>query len=68
MVHHSVISVQQPEWTIAFDSDAATAQASRKEVIAASATSARRIYAYHFPVPGMGKFEQMGDHYMWKAE
>ncbi|MEQ1580855.1 MAG: MBL fold metallo-hydrolase [Steroidobacteraceae bacterium] len=68
MVHHSVISVQQPDWTIAFDSDAATAQATRKEVIAASATSAQRVYAYHFPVPGMGKFEQMGDHYMWKAE
>jgi glyoxylase-like metal-dependent hydrolase (beta-lactamase superfamily II) len=68
MVHHSVISVQQPDWTIAFDADAPTAQASRKEVIASSAAGSQRIYAYHFPFPGTGKFEQMGDHYMWKAE
>jgi glyoxylase-like metal-dependent hydrolase (beta-lactamase superfamily II) len=68
MVHHSVISVQQPDWTIAFDGDAAAAQASRKEVIAASAASGQRIYAYHFPFPGTGKFEAQGDHFAWKAE
>lgn len=68
MVHHNVISVQQPDWTIAFDADAATAQASRKEVIAASAASGQRIYAYHFPFPGTGKFEAQGDHFVWKAE
>lgn len=68
MAHHSVVSVQRPDWTIAFDGDAPTAQASRKEVIAASAASGQRVYAVHFPYPGIGKFEQMGDHYMWKAE
>jgi hypothetical protein len=60
--------VQRPDWTIAFDSDAPTAQATRKEVIAAAAASGQRVYAVHFPYPGLGKFEQMGDHYMWKAE
>jgi len=68
MVHHSVISVQQPDWTIAFDGDAPTAQASRKEVIASSAASGQRVFAYHFPFPGVGKFTQDGDHYVWTAE
>ncbi len=68
MVHHSIISVQQPDWTIAFDGDAAVAQASRKEFIASAAASGQRIYAVHFPFPGLGKFESQGDHYVWTAE
>jgi len=67
-MHHSVISVQQPDWTIAFDGDAPTAQASRKEVIANSAASGQRVYAVHFPFPGLGKFQQQGDKYVWVAE
>jgi glyoxylase-like metal-dependent hydrolase (beta-lactamase superfamily II) len=68
MAHHSVISVQQPDWTIAFDGDAAAAQASRKDVIASAATSGARIYAPHFPFPGLGKFEKKGEVYVWTAE
>jgi len=68
MAHHSVISVQQPDWTIAFDSDAPTAQASRKETIAAAAASGQRIYAPHFPFPGLGKFTAKDGGYVWTAE
>lgn len=68
MAHHSVISVQQPDWTIAFDGDAATAQASRKELIASAAASGQRVYAPHFPFPGLGKFEQKDGVYVWTAE
>jgi len=67
MAHHSVISVQQPDWTIAFDGDAKTAQASRKAVIESSAASGQKIYAVHFPFPGIGKFEKQGDKYVWVA-
>lgn len=68
--HHSVISVQQPDWTIQFDSDAPTAQASRKQMIADAAASGQRIYAVHFPFPGLGKFtaNAAGDGYVWTAE
>jgi len=68
MAHHSVISVQQPDWTIAFDGDAPTAQASRKETIAAAAASDQRIYAPHFPFPGLGKFTAKDGGYVWTAE
>lgn len=67
-MHHYVISVQQPDWTIAYDGDAPTAQASRKEVIANSAASGQRVYAVHFPFPGLGKFQQQGEKYVWVAE
>lgn len=67
-MHHSVISVQQPDWTIAFDGDAATAQASRKALIEDSAAKGQRIFAVHFPFPGLGKFEKQGDKFVWVAE
>lgn len=66
--HHSVISVQQPDWTIAFDGDAPTAQTSRKDVIASAAAAGQRIYAPHFPFPGLGRFEQKDGGYVWTPE
>ena len=67
-MHHSVISVQKPDWTIAFDGDAPTAQASRKALIESSAAAGQRVYAVHFPYPGLGKFEKQGDKFVWVAE
>jgi glyoxylase-like metal-dependent hydrolase (beta-lactamase superfamily II) len=67
-MHHYVISVQQPDWTIQFDGDAPTAQASRKAVLESSAASGQRIFAVHFPFPGLGKFEKQGDKFVWVAE
>jgi glyoxylase-like metal-dependent hydrolase (beta-lactamase superfamily II) len=67
-MHHYVVSVQRPDWTIAFDGDAPTAQKSRSELIAQSAANKQRIYAVHFPYPGVGRFEQRGDGYVWVAE
>jgi glyoxylase-like metal-dependent hydrolase (beta-lactamase superfamily II) len=67
-MHHFVVSVQQPDWTIAYDGDAPTAQASRKEVIVNAATSGQRIYAVHFPFPGLGRFMKQDDKYVWVPE
>jgi glyoxylase-like metal-dependent hydrolase (beta-lactamase superfamily II) len=67
-MHHSVISVQQPDWTIAFDGDAPTAQASRKALLDSAAGTGQRVYAVHFPFPGLGKFTKTGDVVTWTAE
>jgi len=67
-MHHYVISVQQPEWTVSFDTDAATGQKNRLDVLARSAESGQRIYAVHFPYPGVGKFEHRGEGYVWVPE
>jgi len=68
MAHHSVISVQRPDWTIAFDGDAPTAQASRKRFLEEWAASGQRIFAPHFPFPGIGKVEKQGEAIVWVAE
>ena len=68
MAHHYIVSVQEPDWTIQFDGDAPTAQASRKQVIADKAAAGQRIYAVHFPFPGLGKFSQQGERYVWTPE
>ena len=65
--HHFVISVRRPDWTIAFDGDAPTAQASRKALLTRSAASGQLIYAYHFPFPGVGKVTGSEGAYSWSA-
>jgi glyoxylase-like metal-dependent hydrolase (beta-lactamase superfamily II) len=66
--HSHVISVRKPEWPNSFDGDQATAAASRKALIESSAASGQRIYAVHFPFPGLGRIEKRGNTYAWVAE
>jgi len=66
--HHSVISVQRPDWTIQFDGDAPTAQASRRETLRRASAENLRIFSPHFPFPGLGRFRSEGDGYVWVAD
>lgn len=65
--HHFVVSVRRPDWTIAFDADPGTAQASRKALLARSAASGQLLYAFHFPFPGVGKVTGSERAYSWVA-
>jgi glyoxylase-like metal-dependent hydrolase (beta-lactamase superfamily II) len=67
-MHHYIVSVQKPEWIISFDGDGKTGAASRATLISDSAASGQRIYAVHFPFPGLGKFEAKGEGFVWVAE
>lgn len=67
-MHHFVVSVQRPDWTIAFDGDAPTAEADRKALLARSAESGQRIYAVHFPFPGLGRIEGDNNGFVWVPE
>ncbi|MDQ2640834.1 MAG: MBL fold metallo-hydrolase [Pseudomonadota bacterium] len=67
-MHHHVVSVQKPEWPIAFDTDAAAAAASRATLLGELATSGQRVYAVHFPFPGLGRIEKRGEGFAWVAE
>lgn len=66
--HHYIVSVQRPTWTISFDGDPPTAEASRAELIERAAESGERIYAVHFPFPGVGRFTRSGDEIVWTPE
>jgi glyoxylase-like metal-dependent hydrolase (beta-lactamase superfamily II) len=67
-MHHSVISVQKPDWTMGFDGDQAAGKASRVALIDQLAASGQRVYAVHFPFPGLGKMQKQGDGVVWVAE
>lgn len=66
--HHSVISVGKPEWTIDYDGDAAAAQASRRNFLQRAAAENLRLYAVHFPYPGLGRVKAQGEGFVWVPE
>jgi glyoxylase-like metal-dependent hydrolase (beta-lactamase superfamily II) len=69
VAHHSIISVQRPDWTITFDGDAKAAEAMRLQTLAALAADNARVYAVHFPFPGNGRVVAQGDgSFIWQAE
>ena len=54
---------------IPFDTDKEVSASSRAALIARSASSGQRIYAVHFPFPGVGKIAQdKGGGYTWVPE
>lgn len=67
-MHHSVISVQRPDWTIQFDGRADVAEASRRALLERAATENLRLYVVHFPYPGLGRIERRADDFVWVAE
>jgi glyoxylase-like metal-dependent hydrolase (beta-lactamase superfamily II) len=67
-MHHYIVSAQKPDWPMNFDSDQVAGAKSRAALIAGSAANGQRIYAVHFPFPGIGKFEKRGDGFVWVAE
>ncbi|PTX94506.1 MBL fold metallo-hydrolase [Opitutus sp. ER46] len=66
--HHSIISVQRPDWTIAFDVDAAAGKTQRRALLQKAAENGVRIYAVHFPFPGLGHVRPQGESFVWIAE
>jgi glyoxylase-like metal-dependent hydrolase (beta-lactamase superfamily II) len=68
VAHHSVISLQRPAWTIAFDHDAPAAEAMRQQTLGSLATEHVRVFAVHFPFPGLGRIERAGEGFVWKPE
>lgn len=67
-LHSSVVSVQRPEWRIAFDSDSPTAIASREALLQRAASQNLRLYAVHFPFPGLGRIQRRDDGFVWVPE
>ncbi|HEY0504165.1 MAG TPA: MBL fold metallo-hydrolase [Lysobacter sp.] len=66
--HHFVVSVQRPEWTVQYDHDAPKAQASRRATLQRAADGNLRVYAVHFPFPGIGHVRTQGDAFVWVPE
>ena len=67
-MHSSVISVQRPEWVNVWDSNSAVAVATRQGLLDRGARGSVRIYAPHFPFPGVGRFQRRDDGFVWVAD
>lgn len=67
-MHHHLVSVQKPEWKISFDSNGDVGAASRASLLEELATSNQRIYAVHFPFPGIGRIQKTDSGYTWVPE
>jgi glyoxylase-like metal-dependent hydrolase (beta-lactamase superfamily II) len=68
LAHHSVVSVQRPAWSIQFDGDRPAAEAMRQQTLATLAADGTRIFAVHFPFPGVGHVVAEGQGLVWKPE
>jgi glyoxylase-like metal-dependent hydrolase (beta-lactamase superfamily II) len=64
-MHSYIVSLQQPSWKIAFDTDQETSAASRVTLLSKSVALGQRLYAEHFPFPGIGKIVKDQDTYRW---
>lgn len=64
-LHSFVVSVREPQWRTSFDADPATGAASRVAFVARVAASGQRLYAVHFPFPGVGKIVKQESGYTW---
>ena len=63
--HHFAVSVQRPQWTIAFDGDAPVAEASREALLARIADSGLTVASPHFPYPGLGRIVRRDGTFVW---
>ena len=67
LAHSSIVSLAKPQWTVGFDEDAASGKATRLAELAALAKSGERVFAPHFPFPGVGRIKTQGDGFAWQA-
>jgi glyoxylase-like metal-dependent hydrolase (beta-lactamase superfamily II) len=57
----SVTSLQNPGWYFGFDSDPAQAVETRMALFGRAADEDLLTFGYHFPFPGIGYIERMGE-------
>ena len=67
-MHSYLVSVGKPSWKIAFDSDREQGASTRAALVKSSAASGQRLYAEHFPFPGVGKIVSDEAGYRWQPE
>jgi glyoxylase-like metal-dependent hydrolase (beta-lactamase superfamily II) len=63
--NHFVVSLQQPDWEVAFDADKAAAAATRRKVFDMIATDKLPFIGYHMPWPSVGFVEKLAEGYRY---
>ena len=68
LVHHPLISLQRPAWSLAFDADPPAAEAMRKATLAKLSADHTRVFSFHFPFPGVGRVATAEQGFVWNPE
>jgi glyoxylase-like metal-dependent hydrolase (beta-lactamase superfamily II) len=68
VAHHSIISVQRPAWSNEWDGDRPAAEAMRQQTLTKLAADHTRVFAGHFPFPGVGHVVASGPMLVWEPE
>jgi glyoxylase-like metal-dependent hydrolase (beta-lactamase superfamily II) len=68
LAHSSIISLAQPDWTIAYDGDKQQARRQRRAQLQQLSESHELIFAPHFPFPGVGRIERSGDGFRFQPQ
>jgi glyoxylase-like metal-dependent hydrolase (beta-lactamase superfamily II) len=67
-MHSYVVSIRKPYWRVAYDGDKRLAASTRVALVKSSAASGQRLYAEHFPFPGIGRIVKDKDGARWQPE
>jgi glyoxylase-like metal-dependent hydrolase (beta-lactamase superfamily II) len=67
-MHSYVVSVRRPDWQVAFDGDRPLAAKTRVALVNRAAGDGQRLYAEHFPFPGVGSIVKGKDGASWQPE
>jgi len=65
VANHYIMSVQQPEWHVAFDQDKDMGVATRKRIFDMVSNDKIPVVGYHMPFPALGFVEKAGASYRW---
>jgi glyoxylase-like metal-dependent hydrolase (beta-lactamase superfamily II) len=65
LMHVAAVQFQQPQVTIAFDTDSKSAAIQRKKAYAEAAKEGYLVAAAHLPFPGIGHIRAEGRGYVW---
>jgi len=63
--NHYVVSLQRPDWHVAFDNDPEQAAATRKRIFAMLHAEKMPVIGHHMPFPGLGFLDKRGETYYW---
>lgn len=63
--NHYVVSLQRPDWHVAFDDDTEQAVATRNRILAMLHAEKMPLIGHHMPFPGIGFIDKRSEHYYW---
>jgi glyoxylase-like metal-dependent hydrolase (beta-lactamase superfamily II) len=67
-MHSYLVSVRRPDWQVAFDVDQHVGATTRVALIESSSRNGQRLYAEHFPFPGIGRIVKGTSGASWQPE